>query len=65
MVWAVCGGDDTIALFGMMERLREEALSHGGVVLSLLGNHEWMNAIGESRSHPSHFTHPLSAGDWR
>jgi hypothetical protein len=36
-----------------MEELREQALSHGGVVLSHLGNHEWMNAIGPSlRSFP-------------
>lgn len=29
-----------------MDKLREQADSTGGVVLSHLGNHEWMNAIG-------------------
>ncbi|KIM33622.1 hypothetical protein M408DRAFT_37492, partial [Serendipita vermifera MAFF 305830] len=42
-------GDDTIALFEMMERLRVEARAKGGVILSNLGNHEWMNAIGDWR----------------
>jgi hypothetical protein len=41
-----CSGDDTIELFEMMERLRVEARAKGGMVLSNLGNHEWMNAIG-------------------
>ena len=31
-----------------MDRLRSQALHAGGVVLSHLGNHEWMNAIGTS-----------------
>ena len=30
-----------------MDRLRSQALRTGGVVLSNLGNHEWMNAIGK------------------
>jgi len=30
-----------------MEDLRSQAQSFGGQVLSHLGNHEWMNAIGE------------------
>lgn len=30
-----------------MEDLREQAHGVGGEVISLLGNHEWMNAIGE------------------
>ncbi|KAJ3758991.1 Metallo-dependent phosphatase-like protein [Lentinula raphanica] len=42
-------GDDTIKLFELMEKLREQAPSTGGVVLSHLGNHEWMNAIGDWR----------------
>ena len=42
-------GDDTIALFTLMERLREQASAVGGTVLSHLGNHEWMNAIGDWR----------------
>jgi hypothetical protein len=29
-----------------MEELREQAHGMGGVMVSLLGNHEWMNAIG-------------------
>ncbi|KAH0833044.1 hypothetical protein J3R83DRAFT_12035 [Lanmaoa asiatica] len=40
-------GDDTIELFQWMEELREQAHGMGGEMVSLLGNHEWMNAIGE------------------
>lgn len=40
-------GDDTIKLFTWMDKLREQASSTGGVVLSHLGNHEWMNALGK------------------
>jgi hypothetical protein len=39
-------GDDTIELFDWMEDLRSQAQGAGGRVLSHLGNHEWMNAIG-------------------
>ncbi|KAJ6531938.1 Metallo-dependent phosphatase-like protein [Mycena capillaripes] len=39
-------GDDTIKLFMWMEQLRIQAAAVGGVVLSHLGNHEVMNAIG-------------------
>jgi len=39
-------GDDTIALFTWMERLRSQTHEGTGTMLSLLGNHEWMNAIG-------------------
>lgn len=39
-------GDDTIALFTWMEKLRAQTHETGGIMLSLLGNHEWMNAIG-------------------
>ncbi|KAH9481721.1 hypothetical protein JR316_0006248 [Psilocybe cubensis] len=42
-------GDDTIVLFLWMERLRAQAAEVGGTVLSHLGNHEWMNAIGDWR----------------
>jgi len=42
-------GDDTIALFSLIEQLREQASAVGGNVLSHLGNHEWMNAIGDWR----------------
>ena len=40
-------GDDTIKLFDWMEDLRSQALRTGGQMLSHLGNHEWMNAIGQ------------------
>ena len=39
-------GDDTIELFDWMEDLRSQAQGAGGRVMSHLGNHEWMNAIG-------------------
>ncbi|KIK62431.1 hypothetical protein GYMLUDRAFT_198140 [Collybiopsis luxurians FD-317 M1] len=42
-------GDDTIKLFTWMDKLRDQALANGGVVLSNLGNHEYMNAIGDWR----------------
>lgn len=42
-------GDDTIALYEWLEELREQAHGMGGSVVSLLGNHEWMNAIGDWR----------------
>jgi hypothetical protein len=31
-----------------MDKLRDQALAAGGMVLSHLGNHEWMNVIGVS-----------------
>ncbi|KAJ3510486.1 hypothetical protein NLJ89_g4643 [Agrocybe chaxingu] len=42
-------GDDTILLFVWMDRLRAQAAEAGGIMLSHLGNHEWMNAIGDWR----------------
>ncbi|KIY51729.1 Metallo-dependent phosphatase [Fistulina hepatica ATCC 64428] len=42
-------GDDTIKLFTWMDELREQAEAAGAVMLSHLGNHEWMNAIGDWR----------------
>ncbi|KAA1467613.1 Metallo-dependent phosphatase [Dentipellis sp. KUC8613] len=45
-------GDDTILLFDWMEQLRAQAQAAGGLVLSHLGNHEWMNAIGDWRYVP-------------
>ncbi|KAJ7593324.1 Metallo-dependent phosphatase-like protein [Mycena floridula] len=42
-------GDDTIKLFMWMDKLREQAAATGGLVISHLGNHEWMNAIGDWR----------------
>lgn len=44
-----CSGDDTIKLFSYMDKLRDQALATGGMVLSHLGNHEWMNVIGGLR----------------
>ncbi|KAI0833487.1 Metallo-dependent phosphatase [Trametes gibbosa] len=45
-------GDDTIKLYKWMDRLREQAKSTRGTVLTHLGNHEWMNAIGDWRYVP-------------
>ncbi|KAG8744551.1 hypothetical protein FRC12_014775 [Ceratobasidium sp. 428] len=42
-------GDDTLEMYALMEKLREQAGQAGGQVLSHLGNHEFMNAIGEWR----------------
>ncbi|KAF7336732.1 Adenylate cyclase [Mycena venus] len=42
-------GDDTIKLYTWMEKLRVQAAKVGGVVLTHLGNHEVMNAIGDWR----------------
>lgn len=33
-------GDDTLEMFALMDKLREQALHAGGRVLSHLGNHE-------------------------
>ncbi|KAF5342351.1 hypothetical protein D9611_001933 [Ephemerocybe angulata] len=42
-------GDDTIGLFTWMDKLRGQATASGATVLSHLGNHEWMNMIGDWR----------------
>lgn len=42
-------GTDTIALYRMFQRLRGESTAVGGGVVSILGNHEIMNAIGDWR----------------
>ncbi|KAF8514535.1 Metallo-dependent phosphatase-like protein [Hysterangium stoloniferum] len=42
-------GLDTIKLFQWMERLRVQARAAGGQVFSHLGNHEYMNALGDWR----------------
>ena len=51
-----------------MDRLRSQAVRTGGVVLSNLGNHEWMNAIGTVPSINLLYyiqTLLLHTGDWR
>jgi hypothetical protein len=53
-------GDDTIGLYTLMEQLRTQARHAGGEVLSHLGNHEWMNAIGKSPSFCPAFQHELT-----
>lgn len=60
-------GDDTIKLYDWMEELRAQALKKGGDVISHLGNHEWMNVIGECRSSAlSRLVLSNNAlGDWR
>ena len=45
-------GDDTIKLYMLMEKLRNQAHHAGAEVLSHLGNHEWMNAVGDWRYVP-------------
>lgn len=47
-----CRGDDTIKLYALMDSLREQAPQKGGTVLTHLGNHEWMNVIGDWRYVP-------------
>ncbi|KAA1067176.1 hypothetical protein PGT21_012415 [Puccinia graminis f. sp. tritici] len=42
-------GKDTILLYKWMDALRTEAQAAGGAVVSLLGNHEYMNALGDWR----------------
>ncbi|THH05860.1 hypothetical protein EW145_g4488 [Phellinidium pouzarii] len=42
-------GKDTIKLFLWMEKLRSQARNVGGDVISHLGNHEWMNLLGDWR----------------
>ncbi|PWN43162.1 Metallo-dependent phosphatase [Ceraceosorus guamensis] len=42
-------GDDTIELYKMFDRLRQQALEHGGEVRNCLGNHEMMNALHDWR----------------
>ena len=49
-----------------MEDLREQAHGVGGEVISLLGNHEWMNAIGEWLTACAWQTLTnANSGDWR
>lgn len=44
-------GKDTIALYHLFDELRAQARQAGGDVLSLLGNHEYMNALGDWSVH--------------
>ncbi|KAK0469706.1 Metallo-dependent phosphatase-like protein [Desarmillaria tabescens] len=46
-------GPDATEIFQLMEKLRRQADSHSGTVVSLLGNHEWMNILGDWRYVPS------------
>ena len=49
-------GDDTIHLFIWMDKLRAQATKAGGHVMSHLGNHEWMNAIGTPAFSSANYT---------
>lgn len=40
-------GKDTILLFGYFDQLRAQAERAGGAIVSLLGNHEYMNAFND------------------
>ena len=40
-------GADTIKMYQLFDRLRDEANSAGGMLVSHLGNHEYMNMIGQ------------------
>lgn len=42
-------GTDTIALYELIQQMREEAPLQGGLVIPLLGNHEIMNLVGDWR----------------
>jgi len=42
-------GEDTIKVYELFDRLREESRRYGGRVVSHLGNHEYMNLIGDWR----------------
>ncbi|PNG99167.1 hypothetical protein TSOC_015060, partial [Tetrabaena socialis] len=42
-------GDDSLALLGLLERLRAQARAAGGDVVCLLGNHELMNVQQDFR----------------
>lgn len=47
-------GGEEFALWGLLERLRLEARSAGGRVVTLLGNHEVLNALGKAAT----YVHP-------
>jgi 3',5'-cyclic AMP phosphodiesterase CpdA len=58
-------GRDTIALYAFFDQLRAQAEKAGGVVVSLLGNHEMMNAFGDWWASPTCYVSAegLNAGD--
>lgn len=39
-------GDEEIELLALLRRLKKQAAAHGGAVITLLGNHEILNAMG-------------------
>ena len=41
-----------------MDKLRDQALAADGMILSHLGNHEWMNAIGKCWTKVNHYSLP-------
>jgi 3',5'-cyclic AMP phosphodiesterase CpdA len=47
-------GTDALAIYRLMQDLRSQAALAGGKVISILGNHEIMNAVGDWRYSP-HF----------
>ena len=42
-------GSDALDIYQMMRELRSQADGAGGQVISILGNHEVMNAVGDWR----------------
>lgn len=42
-------GDDALEIYQLFESLRSESAAHGGQVVTLLGNHEMMNAMKDWR----------------
>ncbi|WWC87538.1 uncharacterized protein L201_002428 [Kwoniella dendrophila CBS 6074] len=42
-------GANALDIYKLMSKLRSQSTDHGGKVISILGNHEFMNAIGDWR----------------